>query len=275
VTAAPVAWSRVRAQVDLPAGVAAWVLVAHALTLASPFVLLWATHAHADHLARMLDRPVLVDVAAGAFLVGSAFEAAQNTADRWYYEGPYPALADLLFNGAIALGLGALALAASGHEPWIIAAVVVCLAAFPVLYLSDRAPFPVTGILGVLAVALLWHRLHSPLVWLMLVFSPGLNLTFLGLIVRTRAQSLHGAIALSNGVGLLAVVVAIDLSASGRSVGWVPTVAIALTVGLLVLVAWGPLSRLGPTVRPSGLLPAASPGERFAATLQSAGPAPR
>lgn len=263
----PVATSRLRAQIDLPAGVATWVLSAHALTLAAPFVLLWAAHAHAEALADVLPYPFLLDVAAGLFLLGSAFEVAQNTADRWYYEGPYPAFADLLFNGGIAVGLGGFALAAAGDRWWVVALVVAGIIAFPALYLTDRVPFPVTGVLGFLGVGALAVALRDPVIVLMLLFSPGLNLYFLAAIERTHAQALHGAIALSAGLGLVPVVVAIVHEGSGATTPWEIVVLMAAVVGLVAVLAWPTLLRLGATRRPSGLGVSEVPGQRFAATL--------
>ncbi|MFT5223635.1 MAG: hypothetical protein ACI867_001957 [Glaciecola sp.] len=243
--------SRLRAEIDLPTPVAVWILAAHALTLFSPLVLVWVTHRNADALGAVLDAPFALHVSAALFFTGSAFEIAQNTMDRWYYQGPYPAFADLLFNAFIAFGLGALGLAAGVDQEWVIAIVVVAAVVFPVLYLADQVPYPATGVLGIVAVGLLWDRLGNPAILLLLVFTTGLNLYFLALIVRTKAQSLHGAIALTNGIGLLAVPLTLQGWLNEAPMSWLSVLAITLVLTLAAVAAWQPLSRLAPTKRPS------------------------
>ncbi len=245
--------SRLRAQIDLPTPVAIWVLLAHAVALFSPLTLLWVGHDRGAALDDLLAAPFALHVAAALFLVASAFEIAQNTTDRWYYEGPYPAFSDLLFNAGIAFGLGALGLAAGIDRLWVVAVVVVAAAAFPVLYLAGRVPYPATGVLGIAGTGLLWHALDNPAVLLLLVFTTGLNLYFLELVVRTRAQSLHGAIALTNGVGLLTVPLAIDQAVRGEPMSLATVGLIAAAIGVAALLAWRPLSRLAQTPRPSAV----------------------
>jgi hypothetical protein len=216
--------SRLRDEIDLPTPVAIWVLAAHALTLFSPLVLVWVTHRNADALGAVLDAPFALHVGAALFFTGSAFEISQNTMDRWYYQGPYPAFADLLFNAFIAFGLGALALAAGVDGVWVVAVVVAAAVTFPVLY---------------------------PAILLLLVFTTGLNLYFLALIVRTKAQSLHGAIALTNGIGLLAVPLAMQGWLNDAPMSWRSVLSITLVLTVAAAAAWQPLSRLAPTHRPS------------------------
>lgn len=243
--------SRLRAEIDLPTPVAVWVLLAHALTLFSPLVLVFVVHRNTETLGTVLDAPFALHVGAALFFVGSAFEISQNTMDRWYYEGPYPAFADLLFNACIAFGLGAMGLAAGVDQWWVIAVVVVAAVAFPLLYLADQTPYPATGVLGIVAVGLLLDRLDNPAVVLLLVFTTGLNLYFLALIVRTKAQSLHGGIALTNGVGLLAVPLALQGWLDNAPMAWATVIAIAAGIALVAAAAYKPLSNLAPTRRPS------------------------
>lgn len=260
VTAATSARSRIGWEIDIPAGVATWVLTAHAVTLASPVVVLWAMYRHHDAVAVVLPHPFLVYVAAALFLAGSAFEIAQNTIDRWYYEGPYPAFSDLLFNGMIVAGLGCLALA-TGPAPWLVAVVVVAAIAFPVLYLADMVPYPAMGMVGLAAVWSLYEAMQTPIVVLLVVFSTGLNLYLLAVIVRTRAQSVHGAIALSNGVGMAVIALALHQAATpAPPTGWMLTVVIAAAIGLLAAAAWLPLRQLTPTPRRSQLMDSRSVG---------------
>ena len=243
------ALERIGREVDIPAGVAVWVLGAHAVTLASPVLVVWVVFRHTDAVAGVLPHPFLVLVAAALFLVGSAFEIAQNTIDRWYYEGPYPAFSDLLFNTLIVGGLACLALAAD-PAPWLVAVVVGATVIFPVLYLAGVVPYPAMGVVGLAAVWSLYQALQTPVVVLLLVFSTGLNLYLLAVIVRTRAQSIHGAIALSNGVGMAVIALSIAQAlAPTRPTGWVPVLAVVVATAVAAGVAWRPLCDLAPTPR--------------------------
>lgn len=241
--------TRIRSQIDLPVGTATWVFLAHAVALASPIVLSVQAATDASWLRTVLDEPRWFHVSAAFFLIGSVFEIGQNTMDRWYYEGPYPAFADLLFNTFIALGIGALGLAAGVGAWWVIAIVGAASVAFPVLYLTDRTPYPATGVLAIVSVGLLYHRLHDPALFLLLVFTTGLNLYFLALVVKTKAQSLHGAIALTNGLGLLSVPIALHASRS-QNTSARGVIALTLAIAIGCALAWRPLSRLKPTPRP-------------------------
>jgi hypothetical protein len=240
---------RIGWEIDIPAGVATWVLTAHAITLASPVLVMWVLYRNHDALADILARPFLIYAAVALFLTGSAFEIAQNTIDRWYYEGPYPAFSDLLFNAMIVAGLGLLALAAP-TPAWLVAVVVLAVVAFPILYLTDRVPYPAMGVVGLAAVWSLYAALQTPVVVLLVVFSTGLNLYLLEVIVRTKAQSVHGAIALSNGVGMAVIALAFHQAASpAPPTGWLPTLAGAAGIAAIAAVAWHPLSDLAPTPR--------------------------
>jgi hypothetical protein len=243
---------RIGWEIDIPAGVATWVLTAHLITLASPVLVLWVLYRNHAPLEAVLARPFLVYAAMALFLTGSAFEIAQNTIDRWYYEGPYPAFSDLLFNAMIVGGLGLLALAAP-TPAWLVAVVVLAVAAFPILYLTDRVPYPAMGVVGLAAVWSLYTALQAPVIVLLVVFSTGLNLYLLEVIVRTKAQSVHGAIALSNGIGMAVIALAIHQAASPTPpTGWAATLAVAAGIAAVAAAAWRPLSNLAPTPRRSG-----------------------
>lgn len=245
-----------RAQIDLPTGVATWVLCAHVATLATPFVLMAVIWRRRDAVIGLTDRPVLLLIGAGLVLAGSVFEAAQNTEERWYYVGPHPALSDAAFTFLITAGLGAFAIAGAGGAWWPWVATLIGCALVVVLYRRGLPGFPGLGVAGVAAAVALYDALDQPVVALLLVATGFLNAYFLDGVVRTRAQSLHGAIALSNGLGLLVVAYALDAAATGRRLGWVSVLVMAgLTVGA-ALLAWPAMRRLAPTPRPSA---AASP----------------
>ena len=75
-----------RAQVALPTPVAIWVLAAHAIALLTPLLLLWAVYANWVFVSALAAAPGIFYVAVAFMMAASAFEIAQNTADRWYLE---------------------------------------------------------------------------------------------------------------------------------------------------------------------------------------------
>ncbi len=65
------ALSRIASDVDLPWGIALWVLGAHALTLLSPLLLIWVANHHATYIAKHTARPTLIVIGAAVMMVGS------------------------------------------------------------------------------------------------------------------------------------------------------------------------------------------------------------
>jgi hypothetical protein len=204
-----------------------------------------------DDLVGVVDHPGLLLAAALLLLAGSVFEAAQNTEDRWYYTGPLPAFSDAAFTVLITAGLGTLAVAASGEQGWPWAVLVAAVALVVVLYRLGAPGFPALGVAGSAATYALYEALDRPVVVLLLVATGFLNAYFLDLVVRTGAQSLHGAIALSNGLGLLVVAHAVDSVGSGVRLTWPTVLAVSGAVIALALAALPVLRRLPATPRPS------------------------
>ena len=66
-----------RAQIDLPAPVATWVLAAHAVAVLTPLVLLWAVHANWDYVAGQANAPGFFYVAVAFMMASGAFEFAR------------------------------------------------------------------------------------------------------------------------------------------------------------------------------------------------------
>lgn len=222
----------VAGQVLLPRGTAAWVLTAHAFTLASPVVLAAVAWAHYPAVEREFARPGWVIPAAMLLLAGSVAEAAQNTVDRWVYRGPYPALADAVFVHCITAGTAALAVAAL-PGPVVLVAALAAMVMAPLLYRSGNPGFAAMGAAGALGAVAVAVATGQPVALLLLVTNGMGNAVLLDLVVRTGAQSLHGAIAFANGLGTVALAVAV--AGTGRPPS-PPAVAVTI-VGVLVVVA--------------------------------------
>ena len=242
-----------RAQIDLPAPVAVWVFVAHAIAVLSPLVLLWAVHANWDYVAGQANAPGFFYVAVAFMMASGAFEFAQNTADRWYLlpgmgSTTRPALADFLFYMCNALSMMALITACVGGLWWLMAIGVLVAGVFAFLYLTGRQPFAAFGVLGFLSTLALFFTFDNPIVFLQLVTGQ-LTLYFFALLLKTRAQSLHGCVALVSTSGLWVIAWAIHSSASGRPPGWVLLVVLAVAAGVLALALKPRLEKLKATPR--------------------------
>ena len=90
---------RLKEEFDLPTPVAVWVVITHIFVLASPLALIWAIHAYGHWLP--LANPILVQFASAVYIAATAFETAQNSADRWFLTEATRSVADLFFNSLI------------------------------------------------------------------------------------------------------------------------------------------------------------------------------
>ena len=242
-----------KAQIDLPAPVAVWVFAAHAVALLSPLVLLWAVHANWDYVAGQANAPGLFYLAVAFMMASGSFEFAQNTADRWYLlpgmgSTTSPALADFLFYMCNALSMMALITACVGVIWWILALCVLLTGLFAFLYLTGRPPFAAFGVLGFISTFALFFTFDNPIVFLQLLTGQ-LTLYFFTLLLKTRAQSLHGCVALVSTSGLWVIAWAIHSSSAGSPPGWVLLVVLAVAVCGLALALKPRLEQLKATPR--------------------------
>ena len=242
-----------RAQIDLPAPVAVWVFAAHAIAVLSPLVLLWAVYANWDYVAGQANAPGFFYVAVAFMMASGAFEFAQNTADRWYLlpgmgSTTSPALADFLFYMCNALSMMALITACVGVIWWVLALCVLLAGLFAFLYLTGRPPYAAFVVLGFISTLALFFTFDNPIVFLQLVTGQ-LTLYFFTLLLKTRAQSLHGCVALVSTSGLWVIAWAIHSSAAGSPPGWVLLVVLAVAAGGLALLLKPRLEKLKATPR--------------------------
>ena len=242
-----------KAQIDLPAPVAVWVLAAHAVALLSPLALLWAVHANWNYVTAQANAPGFFYVAVAFMMASGAFEFAQNTQDRWYLlagmgSTTRPALADFLFYMCNALSMLALITACIGGVWWLLSLGGLAAAVFAFLYLTGRQPFIAFGVLGFLSTLALFFTFDNPIVFLQLVTGQ-LTLYFFTLLLKTRAQSLHGCVALVSTSGLWVIAWAIHSSAQGRPQSWMLLIVLAVAIGVLAFALKPRLERLKATPR--------------------------
>jgi hypothetical protein len=200
----------IRNDVQLPLPTAIWVLGAHLYALLVPLVLITALVHHWETVAARIDYPVLMFVAAGLMMAGSAFEVGQNAIDRWYLTAETASaegtgFCDFMFYWCIVASQGAIAVACMGSNIWVMLLSLVFIAIFPWLYFRQIAHFAPLAVLGLLSTVVAYLKFPDPVIFVQLVLSP-LTIYFFGCLLKTGAQLLHGftTVAASSGVLFLA-----------------------------------------------------------------------
>jgi len=249
------AQQRLRAQIDLPTPVAIWVIVAHAIAQFTPLLLLWVVYANWEFIVANTYAPGLFYLAIAIMMTASAFEIAQNTSDNWYLEPDMgsttqPALADFVFYLLTGSSMVILIAACMGHLWWLVASSAVLVGVSAFLYLSDRAPFAVLGIVGLLSTTALFLTFGDPIVFMQIVTGQ-LTLYFFSLLLKTKAQSMHGFTAFLSTSGLWMLAWAITGSAAGEPKSWVLVITLAAGLGLAAILFKPKLEKLSATPRRS------------------------
>ena len=237
-----------REEFDLTVPMATWIVVTHVFVLACPLALIWAVSGYPDAAMTMFASPMLMQVAAAVYIASTAFEVAQNSADRWYLTEATRSVADCFFNSFMTLSfsLFTFGLLGAGWPAWL---TLVLTAAYPVAYVFNHPAH--RGISGtVVAVATLAFYLVSgdPVVWLFMVGN-FLGVFFITLMIRTRAQFLHGLGALFFGIGFLSWPWAIMNAAAGVTMSWLVFGALTAAALILALVLLPLLAKLSATPR--------------------------
>ncbi len=221
---------RLREEFDLPTPIAVWVVITHIFVLASPLALIWAIHAFGNRLP--LANPVLVQFASAVYIAATAFETAQNSADRWYLTEATRSVGDLFFNALITVAACLYTIGFYGNG-WMSAAAVALTVAYPVAYIENHpAHRAISGAVVGLATISLFLVSGDPVAWLYLVG------TFFGvflivLLFEYQSQWLHGWAALAFGLGFLAYPWAVVNAARGTPASW--WLVASLTGGVIVV----------------------------------------
>jgi hypothetical protein len=203
---------------------AIWVLAAHFYATVVPLALCLVASHHWSYLEQSIQYPFLIFVAVGLLCAGSAFEVAQNTADRWYLtpetgSANGTGFCDFLFFWFVTAGQAVLALAIDGDALWVqllaIGAVVIC----PMLYLLQRAVFLTMGITGVAVAVLGYQAFGDPVIFFQLLL-PVVTMYFFGILLKTGAQVMHGLTTAAASSGVWFLVWAIHNGDAGTPVSW-------------------------------------------------------
>jgi hypothetical protein len=224
---------QLREEFDLAAPVATWVVLTHIFVLATPLALMWAVFEYSAQMPTPMASPALVLIAAAVYIGATAFEVAQNSADRWYLTEATRSVADLFFNSFMTVAFCLFTIGFSSTV-WMTAVAVILTIAYPIAYIKDHPSFrAINGIVVVVACYSLYRVTADPMAFLFMLGN-ALGVYCILFLMKRRAQWIHGFAALIFGLGFLTWPIAIVNAANGTPISW----ALAATiVGVTVVIA--------------------------------------
>jgi hypothetical protein len=226
---------QLREEFDIPAPIAVWVVATHIFVLACPLALIWAIDVYGDLLPQALANATLIKIASAVYIGATAFEVAQNSADRWYLTEATQSVADCFFNSFMTL---AFCLYTIGFYEnfWMSLTAVILTIIYPFLYIKDHpAHRGVNGTVVMLGTVSLYLVTGDPVAFLFLVVT-GLAVYFITFLIKQRAQWLHGWAAFLFGLAFLAWPWAIINAATGQTKSWLFAGVFTAVAGLLTVL---------------------------------------
>jgi hypothetical protein len=225
---------QLREEFDLPVPTAVWVVITHFFVLACPLALIWAVDAYGDLLAQPLANATLIKLASAVYIGATAFEVAQNSADRWYLTEATRSVADLFFNSFMTVAFCMYTIGFYANT-WMALAAVILTLIYPLAYIRNHpAHRGISGTVVLLATISLYRVTGDPVVFLFLVGN-GLAVYFIMALIKKRAQWLHALGAFTFGVAFLPWPWAIFKAAQGEPASW--GFVIGVTAAIVVAAA--------------------------------------
>jgi len=239
---------QLREEFDLAAPMAAWIVITHIFVLACPLVLMWAVAAHGDSLSGLIAYPILVQLASAVYIGSTAFEVAQNSADRWYLTEATRSVADLTFNAFMTVAFCMYTIGFLGLG-WVALVTVALTLVFPFAYIANHPSHRgLSGTVVMIATIGLYWITRDPVVFLFMVGN-GLGVYFITMMVKRLAQWMHGLGAFFFGLGFLSWPWALINTVNGTPLSWPAFAGIAVAIGIVVAVLTPFLSRAKETPR--------------------------
>ena len=224
---------QLREEFDLTPPMAAWIVITHFFVLACPLVLMWAVNVYGGLLAQPFASPILVQLASAVYIGATAFEVAQNSADRWYLTEATRSVADLFFNSFMTVAFCMYTIGFAGND-WMSIAAIVLTIAYPIAYIKDHPSYRgLNGAVVMLATISLYRVTGDPVAFLFMLGN-GIGVFFIVFLIRQRAQILHGFAAFTFGLGFLAWPWGIINAANGTQTSWL---FVASVIGAVAAVA--------------------------------------
>ena len=235
---------QVLASIEIRGPEAVWVLGAHLYAILVPLVLVLVTSHHWDYLQATVHDPFLFYIAAVLMAVGSSFEVAQNSIDRWYLT-PEVASAngvgfcDMMAFWFVGAGQAFFAVGIGGDAGWVVALSVLSVVVYPFCYLTQTAHFLPQTLIGILIAVLGFMKLGDPSILLSILLGFSTMFFFFALL-ETGAQVLHGLTTVSASSGIWFFRWAVENGEAGTPESW----TLVITVTVLVFAAMAALRPL-------------------------------
>ena len=239
---------QLREEFDLPTPIAIWVVVTHIFVLACPLVLIWAIDKYASLLPQALSNATLVQLASAVYIGATAFEVAQNSADRWYLTEATRSVADLFFNAFMTVAFCLYTIGFYGNI-WMSGAAIILTILYPFAYIKNHPSHRgINGAVVLLATASLYLVTRDPAVFLFLA-GTGLGVYLITFLMKQHAQWLHGWAALVFGLAFLPWPWAIFNAAHGETTSWSLVIGLTVAAGIVAAGLTPFLAKMRPTPR--------------------------
>jgi len=247
-------WGLFHNKIQLPAGVAFWVLAAHLYALLTPLVLLLVIQQQAEQILLLTDYPQAFYISVIFMMIGSAFEIAQNHLDRWYLTPETPSAmgvgtCDMLFYFFIVSGQAALIIACMGKMLWLSVSVVLLALTHPLFYRYRKGSSLPLTILGFLSTAIAFKTFGDPVI-LLQIGLPLITMFFFNLLLKTRNQFFHAVTTLTASSGVLLLAWGIYRAGNLSLDGWLVSSALVIVAVIVTLGLRRFLESLPQTPRP-------------------------
>jgi hypothetical protein len=224
---------RLRQEFDLMPPMAVWIVVSHIFVLACPLLLIWAVDNYSDLLVKPFAHATLIHIASAIYIGATAFEVAQNSADRWYLTEATRSVADLFFNSFMTLAFWIYTVAFLGLG-WVASAAGALTMLYPFAYIWNHPSHrSINGTVVLIATAGLFAVTGDPATFLFMIGN-GVGVFFITFVVKQRAQVLHGWAAFAFGLGFLSWPWSIRNAANGTQLSWITFAGVVGVIGVLL-----------------------------------------
>jgi len=239
---------QLREEFDLTAPMATWIVITHIFVLACPLVLMWAVAAHGDSLSGLFAYPILVQLASAVYIGSTAFEVAQNSADRWYLTEATRSVADLAFNAFMTVAFCMYTIGFLGLG-WVALVTVALTLVFPFAYIANHPSHRgLSGTVVMIATIGLYWITRDPAAFLFMVGN-GLGVYFITMMVKQRAQWMHGFGAFFFGLGFLSWPWVIVNAVNSSQLPWLTFALITIAIIIITAALTPMMSRAKETPR--------------------------
>jgi hypothetical protein len=234
---------------DLPAPIAIWIVLTHIWVLACPLALIWVIDRYGDLLPQSLANGTLAQLASAVYIGATAFEVAQNSADRWYLTEATRSVADLFFNSFMTVAFCMYAIGFYANV-WMAVGAIILTLIYPIAYIKNHPSHRgISGTVVLIATVGLFLATGDPVVFLFLAGNV-LAVYFILMMVKRRAQVLHGWAAFIFGVALLPWPWAIfNAAKGGEPSSWLFVIGVTVAMAVAAAALTPVLSKLKATPR--------------------------